>query len=78
MGLVHSRCSACDVPAPAPRGIAAGDRCLYLGIGQRRGKQCDVLSVRRAFACIRFDSGLALLALVADLHAVPRRPPPMF
>ncbi|WP_294191074.1 hypothetical protein [uncultured Sphingomonas sp.] len=59
-------------------GIVRGDRCLYLGIGQLAGKQCDVLSVRRIFTTIRFDNGTAVLALVADLHPVPRRPPPMF
>lgn len=59
-------------------GIATGDRCLCQGSGQLRGKQCDVLSVRRVHAAIRFDSGIAVLALAADLHPVPRRPPPMF
>ncbi|MBW6524802.1 hypothetical protein KZ810_14975 [Sphingomonas sp. RHCKR47] len=65
-------------PAQPVAGIARGDRCLYLGIGQLAGKQCDVLSAHRAFAVIRFDTGLALLTLATDLHPVPRRPPPMF
>jgi hypothetical protein len=60
------------------RGVASGDRCLFLGIGALHGKQCDVLGVFRVFANIRFDSGTAVLALVADLHPVPRRPPPMW
>lgn len=64
--------------AAAAIGVATGDRCLFRGIGQLHGKQCDVLSVRRVCAIIRFDSGTALVALAADLHPVPRRPPPMF
>lgn len=67
-----------DAAATAAPGIATGDRCLYLGIGQLGGKQCDVLSVRRVFAIIRFDSGTAVIARAIDLHPVPRRPPPMF
>jgi hypothetical protein len=62
----------------AATGLARGDRCLFLGIGQLRGKQADVLVVRRDFASIRFDSGLAVLALARDCHPVPRRPPAMW
>ncbi|WP_267382583.1 MULTISPECIES: hypothetical protein [unclassified Sphingomonas] len=58
--------------------VAAGDRALYQGAGQLRGKQCDVLAVRRTHATIRFDAGFAVLALASDLLPVPRRPPPMF
>jgi hypothetical protein len=43
-----------------------------------RGKQADVLVVRRDFASIRFDSGLTVLALARDCHPVPRRPPAMW
>lgn len=59
-------------------GLCHGDRAVYLGIGQRRGKHGDVLSPRRVFATIRFDDGQASLALVNDLHPIPRRPPPDF
>jgi len=55
-----------------------GDRALYQGIGQRRGKQCDVLMARRVHAAIRFDDGIAALCLTADLLVVPRRPAPMW
>jgi len=69
------RADAALVPA---LGLAGGDRCLYLGIGQRHGKQADVLAVRREFASIRFDSGIAVLCLARDCHPVPRRPPAMW
>lgn len=59
-------------------GVGAGDRALYQGICQRRGKQADVLCVCRDLARIRFDDGSGGWCLAADLHPVPRRPPPMF
>ncbi|WP_230630638.1 hypothetical protein [Sphingomonas sp. Leaf37] len=59
-------------------GIGSGDRVLYQGIGQRRGKQADVLTARRDFASVRFDDGLAVLCRSVDLLCVPRRPPAMF
>ncbi len=60
------------------RGLATGDRALFQGIGQLRGKHCDVLSVRRDLVTLRFDSGASVIALVRDCHPIPRRPPPMF
>jgi hypothetical protein len=65
-----------DVP-----GLAAGDRALFTSVVGPRGKQCDVQYVfgaRPRFASVRFDNGNAMLALAADLHPVPRRPPPDF
>lgn len=59
-------------------GITVGDRAVYLGIGQLSGRHVDMLAVRGRFACIRFDHGIALLALASDCHPIPRRPPPMF
>ncbi|MCD2324974.1 hypothetical protein LQ953_13200 [Sphingomonas sp. IC-56] len=59
-------------------GIAHGDRVIYLGIGQRRGQHGDALSPRKQFAGVRFDDGSAFTCLTADLHPIPRRPPPMF
>jgi hypothetical protein len=59
-------------------GIAHGDRVIYLGIGQRRGQHGDALSPRRHFAGVRFDDGAAFACRTADLHPIPRRPPPMF
>ncbi|RXD05542.1 hypothetical protein EQZ23_10815 [Sphingomonas sp. UV9] len=57
--------------------VCCGDRALFEGLG-RTGKQCDVLVVRKVFAAVRFDDGLAVLCLANDLHPVKRRPPPMF
>ena len=57
--------------------VCGGDRALFQGLG-RTGKQCDVLSVRKAFASVRFDDGQAVLCLAKDLHPIQRRPPPMF
>lgn len=58
--------------------VCGGERALYRGLGQRNGKQCDVLAVRREFASFRFDDGEAVLGLARDLYPIPRRPPPMF
>ena len=65
-------------PAAAVPMIAAGDRCLYTGIGQLNGKQCDALWVHRQHASIRLDSGAATRCRSTDLCPVPRRPRPMF
>lgn len=59
-------------------GISAGDRALFLGMGQLRGKHGDVLNTRPKFTTIRFDNGRAVLTLTADIHPIPRRPPPDF
>ena len=59
-------------------GICHGDRAVYLGLGQSRGRHCDVLAVRGALASVRFDSGAACLALAKDCHPIPPRPPPDF
>ena len=59
-------------------GICHGDRAVYLGLGQSRGRHCDVLAVRGALASVRFDSGAACLALAKDCQPIPRRPPPDF
>lgn len=59
-------------------GLCHGDRAVYLGLGQARGKHCDVLAVRGVHAAIRFDTGSACLALAKDCHPIPRRPPPDF
>lgn len=62
-------------------GLSGGDRGLYLGIGQLRGRHCDVLfcwgGVTR-FASVRFETGAAVLARAEDIHPIPRRPPPDF
>ena len=58
--------------------LVRGFRAVYLGLGQARGKHCDVLAVRGALASVRFDSGAACLALAKDCHPIPRRPPPDF
>lgn len=59
-------------------GLCHGDRAVYLGLGQARGKHCDVLSVRGVHASVRFDTGTACRALAKDCHPIPRRPPPDF
>lgn len=59
-------------------GIFHGDRAVYLGLGQARGKHCDVLAVRGPLASVRFDGGAACLALAKDCYPIPRRPPPDF
>jgi hypothetical protein len=59
-------------------GVAHGDRVVYLGLGQRHGQHGDALSPRRITASIRFDDGTTSWCLAADLHPIPRRPPPMF
>lgn len=59
-------------------GVAAGDRAVFLGIGQLRGKHGDVLNARPTFSIVRFDHGVAVLTLTADVHPIPRRPPPDF
>ncbi len=47
-------------------------------MGQLRGKHGDVLNTRPKFSTIRFDNGNAVLTLTADIHPIPRRPPPDF
>lgn len=59
-------------------GVTCGDRALCLGPGQRRGKHCDVLAVRRAFAIVRFEDIGGMLVRAVDLHPIPRRPRPDF
>ena len=49
-------------------GICHGDRAVYLGLGQARGKHCDVLAVRGALASVR---SLALSA--SGKRAISRR-----
>ena len=60
------------------QGIARGDRAVFLGLGQLRGKHGTVLAVRPKITSIRFDTGVAVLTLTADVHPIPRRPPPDF
>lgn len=47
-------------------------------MGQLRGKHADVLNARPKFCIVRFDNGAAVLTLTADIHPIPRRPPPDF
>lgn len=61
------------------KGLSHGDRAVLLSErGGPRGQHCTVLAVRRQFANIRFDHCGGMLVLVADLHAIPRRPRPDF
>lgn len=59
-------------------GLGHGDRAVFLGTGQRRGKHCDVLAVRPPHASVRFDDVGGTLCLAEHLHPIPRRPPPDF
>ncbi len=61
-------------------GLAAGDRALFVGrFGSRKqGEVKAVFGHRPRFATFRYDNGVSVLALAADLHPVPRRPPPDF
>ena len=63
--------------ARPPGSVAAGDRAVFLGLGPR-GKHCDVLGVRGPYANVRLECGRGMLCLAADLHPIPRRPPPMW
>lgn len=58
--------------------LSHGDRALYLGIGSRRGKHCDVIAARPITASVRFDCGAAVLVTTQSLTWIPRRPPPQF
>lgn len=61
------------------KGIGHGDRALYLAERSKlRGKHCDVLKVFGPHANVRFDEVGGMLVMAADLHPIPRRPPPMF
>lgn len=62
----------------AAAGIGHGDRVVYLGIGQGHGRHGDAVSPRRDCAGIRFDDGTTSTCRTADLHPIPRRPPPMW
>ena len=59
-------------------GVGQGDRAVFLGRGQLRGRHADVLSVRREFARIAIDDGPKVLTLTANCHPIPRRPRPDF
>ncbi len=59
-------------------GIARGDRAVFLGPGQLRGRHADVLSTRRAFTAIAVDDGPRVLTLTVHVHPIPRRPRPDF
>lgn len=61
-----------------PTGLQRGDRVVFLGDGQRRGKHADAVNVGDRFATALFDDGPRLLCLARDLHPIPRRPPPDF
>lgn len=59
-------------------GAASGDRVVFLGIGQRRGKHGDLSSPFKGFCTVRFDDGVPMLCLLKDCHPIPRRPRPDF
>lgn len=59
-------------------GIQRGDRVLVLGNGQRRGKHADAINIGRTTTTAVFDDGARLIVLTAELHPIPRRPPPDF
>ncbi len=58
--------------------LSHGDRAVFLGLGRQHGKHCDVLKQFGQFANVRFDTGGGMLVLARNLHAIPRRPPPMW
>ena len=60
-------------------GLSRGDRAVFLGLGQLRGKHADVVSARREFVVLAFDDvPRGTLTLAANVHAIPRRPKPDF
>jgi hypothetical protein len=59
-------------------GMAHGDRAVFLGDGQCRGKHCDVLAVRGNLSAVAFDDIGGTWCMTAHLHVIPRRPRPDF
>lgn len=53
--------------ARPPGSVALGDRAVFLGLG-----------LRGPYANVRLECGRGMLCLAADLHPIPRRPPPMW
>lgn len=64
--------------ASARCGMTHGDRAVFLGEGQRRGKHCDVLAVRGDLSAVAFDDIGGIWCMTAHLHVIPRRPRPDF